>query len=136
MSWTCPECKRIFKHKNQWHSCVKVNIDVHFTDKSTKVKKIYDKLMGKVTKFGKIYVSPAKGSIMIKGKSTFLALKPRKDWLDIEFLSDREVNEYPIHKIFRVSKRRVAHSVRLEAPKEITMKLLRWIKQSYDLVNK
>jgi hypothetical protein len=135
-SWTCPYCNRPFKHKNQAHSCVVIDAETHIENKSPNVKKIYDKLWKEVKKFGNVRVSPTKSTIMFVSKSTFVAVKPKKDWIDIEFLLDREVNEYPIHKTFRANKSRVAHFVRLESPNDVSARLVRWLKASYDITSK
>jgi hypothetical protein len=130
-NWLCPTCHRPFKHKNQAHSCVTLDASVHLDDKSPNVRKIYDKLWSEVRKFGDLNVSVTKSSIMFVSKSTFVAVKPKRNWLDVEFLLDKEVNKFPIHKTFRANKSRVAHFVRLESAKDVSAKLIRWLKASY-----
>ncbi len=70
---------------------------------------------------------------MFVSKSTFAAVKPKQEWIDLEFLLDEKVEQYPIHKTFRANKSRVAHFVRLENPRDVNARLLFWLKQSYDL---
>ena len=136
MTWTCPTCQRKFKHKNQSHSCVQVDPDEHFIGKNPEVQRMYNTLISKIEKFGNINISPARNAILIKASGTFLAVKPKKQWLDIEFLLDEDIDAYPIYKTFRVSKRRVAHFVRLETSKDINTKLLGWLKRSYEVINR
>jgi hypothetical protein len=135
-NWTCPLCHRPFKHKNQAHSCVQIEAEAHLADKHPNVKKIYDKLLTEVRKFGAVKVSPTKSTIMFVSKSTFIAVKPKHDWIDIEFLLDEEVNEYPIHRTIRANKSRVAHFVRLQSPKDVSARLVRWLKASYTITSK
>ena len=135
MTWTCPNCKRIFKHKNQWHSCVRVDAEDHFSGKGPNVKEIYDKLLKEVKKFGEVNISPVKGCILLKASGTFLALKPKKEWMDIEFLLSEKVDDFLIHKTVRVSNHRFAHFVRLEDPKQVTKQLLGWLNRSYKLIS-
>jgi hypothetical protein len=97
------------------------------------VRNIYDKLWSEVRKFGDLNVSVTKSSIMFVSRNTFIAVKPKMNWLDIEFLLDREVHEFPIHKVVRANKSRVAHFVRLENPKEVSVKLVSWLRESYEL---
>lgn len=92
--------------------------------------------MSKVSDFGNVTISPAKNCILLKSASTFLALKPKKEWMDIEFLLDEETDEFPVHKTLRVSKNRVAHFVRLEHPREITRKLTGWLKRSFEITSR
>lgn len=133
--WTCPECHRPFLHTNQVHSCVSIDPYAHLDDKDPNVRKTYDKLQHVVMKFGNVKISPTKSTIMFVSKSTFLAVKPKKEWLDIEFLLDKEVHEYPVHKVVRSNKSRVAHFVRLEKPKDLTAKLIALLKISYKITN-
>lgn len=132
-NWLCPNCRRPFKHKNQAHSCVTIEANTHLDNKSLKVRTTYDKLWLEVKKFGGVKVSATKSSIMFVSKSTFVAVKPKQNWLDIEFLLENEVKAFPIHKTFRANKSRVAHFVRLESPKDVSAKLVAWLKSSYEL---
>jgi Domain of unknown function (DUF5655) len=106
-AWVSPDCGRRFKHRNQEHSCVRLNPDDHFVGKEPRVRKIYDRLLSEVMKFGNVDVSPVKNGVMLKGQSTFLAVKPKKSWVDIEFILGEEVNVYPVHKAFRYTKSKV-----------------------------
>lgn len=134
-SWVCPDCGRQFKHKNQAHSCVRLDPDDHFFDKDPKVKETYDKLLREVKKFGNVNVSPVKIGVMLKAPSTFVAVKPKKMWTDLEFILDEEINEFPVHRTFRYTKGRFAHFVRLDGPNDVSKKLLGWLKRSYLLIN-
>ena len=135
MAWTCPNCNRPFKHKNQDHSCVRIDADEHFIGKSVVVKEIYDRMMARVSKFGNVIVSPARHAILVTSASTFLAVKPKKEWLDIEFILGRIVTDFPINKTVRTNKTRVAHFVRLESPKDVDKQLIGWLKEAYETVN-
>ncbi len=134
-TWTCPDCGRQFKHRNQSHSCLRVNPDDHFVGKDPKVKETYDKLLSEVQKFGDVNVSPVRVGVMLKKGSTFLALKPKKTCLDIEFILDEEITEFPVYKTFKYTAGRWAHFVRLENPHDVTKKLLVWLRRSYDLIS-
>lgn len=135
MPWVCPDCGRQFKHKNQEHSCIRLDPDVHFVGKDPKVRATYDKLLREVKKFGNVNVSPVKIGVMLKGASTFVAVKPKMMWMDIEFILDEEIAEFPVHKTFRYTKNRFAHFVRLEHPKDVTKKLIGWLRRSFQLIN-
>jgi hypothetical protein len=121
-------------HRNQSHSCVRIDAEEHLVDTSPGVRAIYRKLTKRVLAFGNVHLSPARGAILVKGTGTFLALKVRKAWLDIEFLLEEPVEEYPVYKRVRASKHRIAHFVRLEHPHEVTAKLLTWLRRSQRVV--
>jgi len=133
MPWICPKCGRQFKHATNYHSCVKVDADRHFINKKPEVKAMFEKILKETKKFGNVNVSPVQNSIMLKNASTFLAIKPKKEWADIEFFLPEEVHEFPVYKTARYTKNKVVHFVRLENPKEVDKQLMRWLKISYDL---
>ena len=133
MPWLCPKCSRQFKYETSYHSCVKVNPDIHFVNKKPNVKAVYEKILRETKKFGKVNVSPVQTSIMLKNVSTFLGIHPRKDSLDVSFFLPKETNEFPIIKTFRYGKNKVAHSIRLESPTEVDKQLVKWMKISYGL---
>jgi Domain of unknown function (DUF5655) len=132
--WTCPNCGRSFKNPNQSHSCVVVKPEELLRKSSDHVVFIYRKLDAEVRKLGKVQVNCSKSTINYTYNSTFLVLKPKKERMDLEFLLDNEVNEFPINKTFRVSRHRVGHCVSLEDVAEIDRQLLAWIKQAYLVV--
>jgi hypothetical protein len=112
-----------------------LNPDDHFIGREPHVREIYDTLLRGVRKFGNVDVSPVKNGVMLKGVSTFLAVKPKKSWVDIEFILGDEISEYPVHKAVRYTKRKVAHFVRLERPQDVNRKLLAWLRKSFRFIN-
>ncbi len=72
--------------------------------------------------------------IFFKTKSTFLAVKVKKAWLDIEFFLDHLEDEAPVKKYLKTSKHRFAHLVSIDGKEDIDQQLIDWIKASYDLI--
>ncbi len=136
MSWTCLECNRTFKNNNQSHSCVNKSLDLHFTNKEPQVRATYDALENKLKAMVDFQICPVVNAIMFTTESTFLAIKPKKRWIDLEFALDFEANEFPIHKIVQISKTRFAHFIRVQEPGDIDDQLINWIKQAYELISK
>ena len=136
MLWTCPKCHRQFKYATSYHSCVKVNPENHFINKKPNVKAVYEKILNETRKFGNVNISPVKSGILLKNISTFLGIKLRKDFLDIEFFLPEETNEFPVYKTFRYTKSKVVHYVRLENPIEVDKQLVGWIKISFLLAGR
>lgn len=78
-------------------------------------------------------ISPVKSAIIFSAKSTFLAVKPKKNWLDLEFILDYEADEFPVFKIIRAGKSRYVHFIRISTPENIDRQLMDWIRQAYAL---
>ena len=136
MPWKCPNCGRDFKNPHQAHSCWKVDVEEHFENKNPNVYATFERLMEKVKTLGAVRVHSVKHAVMVRSTTTFLAIKPKKSYLSIEFLLPTEVTDFRIHKTFRVSKNRVAHFVILEKPEEVNSNLLKWLRDSYASVTK
>jgi len=133
MPWICPQCNRKFKSTNQSHSCVMKSADEHFARKEANVRATYDTLVKKLKSGIDFEIHSVINAIMFTTDITFLAIKPKKEWIDLEFLLDYEVNEFPIHKVVKATKTRYAHFVRIQKPKEVDDQLIEWIKEAYKL---
>ena len=135
MPWICPICNRTFHKANQPHSCELYSVEMHLKGRDENIIKAYNKLMLVVNGFGLLQISPTKHAIIIASRSSFLALKIKKNILDIEFLLSHEINEFHVYKTFRVSKNRVAHFIRIDRPDQIDEQLAAWLKEAFDTVN-
>lgn len=133
MSWNCPTCGRSFKNANQWHSCGKYAVEDKFIGKALIVKEMYDALVAQIKQYGTFDIDPVQNAILLKKKTTFIAFKPMKNGLDVEFSLEEEVEEYPVFKSLQASKNRWWHKVRLYGKEDISGQLLEWLQKAYDL---
>ena len=133
--WACPRCDPEFKNKNQAHSCFSVKLEDHFRSKSPQMKETHEKLIVAVRKHGPVTIQPVKTAIQVKAPSTFLSVKVKKDRLEIEFQLGREVVEPPVYRTLRVSMNRVVHLAVLESPRDVSKKLIAWLRESYAVVS-
>jgi hypothetical protein len=130
--WTCPDCKRTFKNTRQDHSCIVTDIESHFIGKQENVKLTFEKLFSAVESYQNIKINSVKNAILFTATSHFLAAKPKKAWLDIEFVLDEPLEGFPIHKTVQATKTKWAHFIRLESVEEVNHQLLDWIKRAYE----
>jgi len=82
MTWTCPECQKEFRNKNQWHSCARIAIDNHFLNKDPSTKDTFNALMNIVNEFGPVTINSIKTVIHLKSGATFLSITPKKNYLE------------------------------------------------------
>ena len=87
--------------------------------------------MSSIKKFGPFDITAAKQAVFLKHPSSFISIKPRKEALELEFLLNEEIKDFPIYKTLRLSKNRVAHYILLDDPAQIDKQLLNWLRQSY-----
>ena len=129
--WTCPDCGRTFRNTNQDHSCVVIDLELHYVNKDQNVKDAFEKIKDIAMSLGNVKINSVKNAILFQAKSQFLAVKPKKNILDTEFVLDEPVEGFPIHKTVQTTKTKWAHFVRLESPEEVDEQLISWIKRAH-----
>jgi len=135
--WICPKCGRSFKRKDQQHTCTLISKESLFAKRSSGLKNLYDKIVKQVERFGEYREEAVNPDVIFfKTKSSFLAVKVRKDHLDIEFFLDHLEDVPPVSKYLQTSRYRVAHVVPIDNEEDINDQLINWIKSSYKLVSK
>jgi len=90
----------------------------------------FEKIKNEVLLFEDVRLNSVKNAILFRVKSTFLAIKPKKDFLDIEFVLDEKIDEFPIYKTVQASKFKWAHFIRIESPEEVDEQLILWFRQA------
>ena len=133
--WTCPDCNRKLRNANQNHTCRLVSRDELFSKRPEFLKKLFNKIVGEVSSFGEYREETVLPDVIFfKTRSTFLAVKVKKDHLEVEFFLDHHEDDPSIAKWLQTSKRRFAHVVKADSEEDITTQLTEWIKRSYDLI--
>lgn len=135
MSYRCPTCNRYFRNKNQWHSCVEIDIEEHLKNKPEQIVDTVNYLLEEVKRFGDMEINPIKTSIQFRAGATFLSMRVKRDRCELEFQLPFEViNEFLIVKSVRISKKRVWYVVYIDCIEDIDNELLEWLKESYLLI--
>lgn len=104
-----------------------------FVDKNAVLWEVYQKLLAHLKDLEGLKISPVKNAILFSVKTNFLAVKPKVNWLDIEFVSQLKIDEFPIHKSIKVSKTKYANFIRLEYPSNIDKQLINWLHEAYKI---
>jgi hypothetical protein len=131
--WICPECGRKFSRNRQGHSCEQYDPEIQFIGKSQKAKDLYDLLIRKVQSFGGIEIHAAKWGITVRHLSTFLSLMIGKDHLTIIFLSEKQIDDFPVYASARHTANRWSNAIKIESHDEIDDQLMQWLRDAYDL---
>jgi len=133
--WTCPECGKKFRNKNQWHSCYILSLNDHLKNKPENIRNTVIQLIKKIEKFGAIQMNPVRSVIQLKAGATFLSIKPRKNHVELEFQLGRRIDEFPIHQAVKISGKRFLHFLYLQDPEDIDEILITWLHESYHLIS-
>jgi hypothetical protein len=72
--------------------------------------------------------------IQVKAGATFLSIKPKKDYIELEFQLGDALDVFPVHRSVRISGKRFLHFTFVQSKEDISKELLEWLKASYDLV--
>ena len=130
--WTCPKCERTIKNKNQWHNCVKVDIDSLFQNKDPILITLFDKLLFELGDWENVNISATKNCIVFLKSQTFLIIKPMKKELDVKFYLPAYSDQFPITKCTEYSGKFETH-LRISEIEQITTQVYKLIKTSYHL---
>jgi len=93
----------------------------------------FEILHGKVAAIGPFTLNSVRHAILFTASSHFLAVKPKRKWLDIEFVLSRPVEGFPVHKTVQAGKYKWAHFIRLESEDEINETLVGWLREAYEI---
>ncbi len=129
--WTCALCNRSFRNQNQSHSCTNDGFEGVFGKNTPEIIEICSTFIQLAHENELIRISPLRNSILFAAKNNFCAIKPRKNHVDIEFLLDDEINEFPIYKTQKLHGNKYAHYVKVAALQEIDARLIEWFTISY-----
>jgi hypothetical protein len=114
-----------------------ISKDDLFIKRPPQLRSLYKKIVELVQQFGDFREETVLPDVIFfKTKSSFLAVKVKKDHLDIEFFLDHLENIPPVSKYLQTSKHRVAHVVPIDNEKDIDKQLIAWMKHSYELIAK
>lgn len=128
---TCPQCGRPVKNLQQWHNCVKVEMDSLFEGKKPDLLFIFDQILAEVADWEGVSVSATKNCIVFVRTHTFLIVKPMKRALDVKFYLPEKQDEFPIVKNAEWSPGKWEHHVRLQELEEVTEVVFKFLKTSY-----
>lgn len=90
-------------------------------------------LLDTVRNLAQVRIEYASGSYMIKAPATFCAFRPRSKDVQVTFILDRVVEEFPVAKHRQLSKQRTAHALFVEAPDGIDAQLVGWLQEAHGL---
>jgi hypothetical protein len=129
--WICPECNRQFINHNQPHSCGNFSIEKVFKKYPSAIFQLFKQIHNEVVSFGDMKVYPLKNGMMYSVNSTFLALKPHRNYLAVEFISSEKHDEFPVEKCVRISKTKYANILKIDSPEAIDKQLINWLNKAY-----
>jgi hypothetical protein len=118
--------------QNQWHDCVKVEIDSLFANKREDLILIFDQLLTNIVAWADVSVSATTNCIVFTTSQTFLVVHPMKNALDLKFYLKEQYDEFPIHKSCAFGAK-FEHHIRITHPEELNREVYEFIIMAYKL---
>lgn len=135
MTWICPNCERVLRFANQYHSCVNQDLDSLFEGKSKELIYVFDKILMQVAEWEGVHISATKNCIVFVNTQTFFVIKPMQKVLNVKFYSEEPIQSPLIFKNTKYHNRDECH-VRVSSIEEVSPLLIKWIRNSYELFMK
>jgi hypothetical protein len=130
--WTCPECQRSFRRRNQSHQCTPaITLDEYFADRPTWEKPIFEEVRDHLESVGDVQVEAVEVGIFFKRLSTFAELRPRRNRLRLSLLLSRRLRDARIVKRWEGSGIRSAYFFDLRQPADVDEDLRDWLTEAY-----
>lgn len=108
-------------------------VSQHFENKDPIVKSIYERILQKSRKFGRVIEEPKKTSIHLVNKSAFAGVTTRKNALILNIKSAAPIKHARITKSEQLSASRFHQEVKLTSPDEVDSLLIGWLKDAYEI---
>jgi hypothetical protein len=134
--WTCPKCGRIFEKAAQPHSCQRIPLEKHFSNKEL-AKDLFDFLFYEINAtIGPCQIVSIPCCIHLFGKYDFLAALPKKDRLEVRFAYSQVIESQRISQYVSMSAKIYKICLDVYNHEDINPELIAWLDQSYHLKDK
>jgi hypothetical protein len=131
--WRCPRCSRVFRRTGQQHSCRTVSLEEHLAHDDA-MRPVFDELLARVRReIGAADIVALPCCIHLAGSEDFLAVLPRRRWLELRFTLRRELDSPRITHATRISSTKHKHSTNIATVQDIDGELLGWLREAYHL---
>lgn len=116
-----------------WHSCGRYRISDHFAGADAIVRKLYREIRKVIVAFGGVTAYAQKTRIVFQTRGRFVALFPRKRWLDGHVWLKRKAIDPRFNRIESLADRDFVHHFRLTDPVQIDAVFVSYLREAYDV---
>lgn len=129
--WTCPDCKEQFVTRNQWHSCQRQNVDLHFDGRPDWQVLVFDEMCRLFDTLGTYRIRSVPSALIFKKKSGYASLKLQKSSVHVDWITDHLIDDERVLKTLQMSRNRIVHTVSLGSYDELDGSLRDYLKEAY-----
>jgi hypothetical protein len=131
--WTCPACGRRFVQRTLEHSCRVYALEDHYAGKPPAVVELCEAYLRRVEALGSVSIEPLKGSIMLRARTNFGAVRLQQNGLRCSLLLAQRPASPRISRVEPYGRGRLACQFLLGAPADIDSELLGWLSAAHAL---
>lgn len=128
--WTCPKCERVFKTAHQSHYCGLTTLDELFAKSPPHLVLAFDRLIAAVIDWEPCSLGAAKKAVVFSSHKAWLVVRPMTKVLDLKFYCDRKLSSPEIFKVQAWGKK-YAHHIRIQDASELTLEVLRLLREGH-----
>ena len=130
--WLCSECGRRFGRANQSHECSPaLTLDQYLERQPKEQRGTYRAVLELLSSFGPVDIDPVDVGIMVKRRSTFCELRPKRGHVELSFKLSRPLAHPRIARHVRPSSHREVYFVHLRSRADVDATLKGWLAESY-----
>jgi len=128
--WTCPRCGRIFRQKNQSHSCGVGSRSQLLKSRPPELVKLYLALEKAVKAFGPVEIVAKQRYILLRTTRIFADVVFMRDALRVALLLKRTADDPMFLKVGKMTPNRIAHVAKIHNSQQLRA-LKPYIREAY-----
>jgi Domain of unknown function (DUF5655) len=132
--WTCPECDRSFRRRNQSHECVPaMSVDEYFASRPDFERPIFEEVFEHLEMVGDgdVRVEAVDVGIFFKRLNTFAELRPMRGRVRLMVMLSRRMRHPKIVRRWEGSGARAAYWIDLKQPDDVDDDVRDWLIEAF-----
>ena len=98
------------------------------------LQRAYARLLKAAQALGPVTEERGARSVLLRSRGGFLGVHPKRDYLDLQIVTDHVIRASRVTNVDPVSARRFHVHVRIANEKEVDAELMGWLREAYDLM--
>ena len=132
MSWTCPECGRLFARRRQTHECSPaITLGAYFRTAEAWERAVFEAVYAHLSSLGEVTVEPVAVGIFLKGTGSFAELRPMRRWSALSWPMPRRLTHPRIARKPYAAGVRWFHVVNLSSADQVDDQIRDWLTEGW-----
>ena len=131
--WICPRCDRPFGRPNQSHACVPVRtLAEYYEARPVYEHDLYEAVLTHLRDLGPVVVEPADVGLLVKGRRTFVEMRPRPARVELSVILPHAVTHPRVRRAMGVgASGNVALFIDLRVVSDVDDDVRAWLTESF-----